>query len=180
MKEESHGKAYVLRIFQIILGITLVINSGLILTNPFHASKSLVLLLVITLIISGIERLGIGIIAHWIDKRSRITNIGLGIIAIILSIFAIVYPAVTISLVIMLMAFSLLIVGISRIILGFNNSSGKQLSRYMIIGTGIISVLTGGMIFGSTLFRLEVVSMILGTAVMINGIQSIISSISSR
>jgi uncharacterized membrane protein HdeD (DUF308 family) len=50
----------------------------------------------------------------------------------------------------------------------------------MIIGTGIISVLTGGMIFGSTLFRLEVVSMILGTAVMINGIQSIISSISSR
>lgn len=80
----------------------------------------------------------------------------------------------------MLMAFSLLIVGISRIILGFNNSSGKKLSRYMIIGTGIISVLTGGMIFGSTLFRLEVVSMILGTAVMINGIQSIISSISSR
>lgn len=91
MKEESHGKAYVLRIFQLILGITLVIISGLILTNPFHASESLVLLLVITLIISGIERLGIGIIAHWIDKRSRITNIGLGIIAIILSIFAITY-----------------------------------------------------------------------------------------
>jgi len=78
------------------------------------------------------------------------------------------------------MAFSLLIVGISRIILGFNDSSRNKLSRYMIIGTGIISVVTGGMIFGSTLFGFELVSMILGTSVMINGIQSIISSISSR
>ena len=124
------------------------------------------------------ERLGIGIIAHWIDKRSRITNIGLGIIAIILSILAITYPGVTISLVIMLMAFSLLIVGISRIILGFNGSSSNKLSRYMIIGTGIISAVIGGMIFEYTLFRIELVSMMLGTAVMINGIQSIISSIS--
>lgn|SRR5574339_260605 len=180
MKEEHRGKPYVLKIFQLIFGVMLVINSGLILTNPIHASKSLVLLLVITLIISGMERLGIGIIAHWIDKRSRITNIGLGIIAIILSILAIAYPGITISLVIMLMAFSLLIVGISRIILGFNDSSMNKLSRYMIIGTGIISVVTGGMIFGSTFFGVELVSMILGTSVMINGIQSIISSISSK
>ena len=68
----------------------------------------------------------------------RAVQIGLGVLAIILAIYAIVYPGITLVTLVMILAIIFLIVGIERVISGI---IGASRSRWASIGLGILVII---------------------------------------
>jgi uncharacterized membrane protein HdeD (DUF308 family) len=113
MSVEKSPKA--LRILQIIAGLIAIgLSVFVIVSSPNAAASFLETILAITLLVIGLERIGIGIIAKTMASRTRWASIGLGVLAVILAIVAILYPGSTIAVILLILAVALLIIGISR------------------------------------------------------------------
>ena len=77
---------------QIGIGALAIILSILILINPIISIISLVVLVSVLLLIVGIEKVIAGI---FVKNRARFSNLGLGILVIILAIVAMAFPVGT-------------------------------------------------------------------------------------
>jgi hypothetical protein len=108
------------RAAQIGLGIIILILSIMILINPILGDISVIFFLAFILLFAGIEKVVSGIIE---GGKSRFTSIGLGIIVITVSLFAMTYPIGASVIVVLLFGIALLVDGIARIIHG---ARGKQ------------------------------------------------------
>lgn len=111
-------------------------------------------------------------VPNWI----RATQIGIGSLAIILSILAIAIPKIGPSMAITLVAFTLSIVGIENIFTGITVPSLSKKSR-------IISIVLGAVILGFGIFTIlnpvesvKFLIFMIGIALLINGIVRIIGS----
>ena len=75
-----------LRILQIIAGLIAIgLSVFVIASSPNAAASFLETILAITLLVIGLERIGIGIIAKTMASRTRWASIGLGVLAVILA-----------------------------------------------------------------------------------------------
>jgi uncharacterized membrane protein HdeD (DUF308 family) len=168
-----------LRILQIVLGIISVIISGLVISHIFIAVEFITTLLAIALLAIGIERLGMGILSRLSSKSSKISNIILGALTIILAIIVIIYPSITTSFILVLLSVSLIVIGIARIISTIKDKT-KGWKKNLMMGIGILSIIVGGMIIANYVVGLFLVSLILGISLLINGIESIILGVSGK
>ena len=90
MKTSSEqGVSKGIRILQIIIGIIAVALSIGVIINPGFGIEILVFLLSLTLLVVGIERVAIGFLPYIRKSSTRISNIVLGGLAIVLSIIVI-------------------------------------------------------------------------------------------
>ena len=72
----------------------------------------------------------------------RMVQIGLGIIALILAIYVLVFPAATIVTIVFIIGIILFVVGIERIIVGIFSPGGR--SRWGTVGLGILVLIIAG------------------------------------
>jgi uncharacterized membrane protein HdeD (DUF308 family) len=135
------------------------------------------------LIVLGIFEIITGIFGLGANK-SRWGTVGLGVLSLIFGSIAVGYPVHTAVFVIILLAIALLFVGIARIIRGVVDKQSRSWARGFSIGAGIIAIALSGLIMASplygTIFVSILVSLILGIALLILGIEIIASGISGR
>ena len=166
-----------MRAIQIGLGVLAIIFSIIALVLPGLTILSLVILLAITLIITGIEKIISGI---FILHKSRFLTVGLGILTIIIAGIALAYPILAALVVIWLLGFALMVDGFSRIADGVTNKSNKKWIRGLTIGVGVLSVIIAFMIIGSPAFGAIFASILISIALLIVGIEMITTGISGH
>jgi uncharacterized membrane protein HdeD (DUF308 family) len=172
-----------LRYVQVGLGAISIILSIAILTHPgiaVYPVYTIILMLSIALLIIGIERIATGI-APLPSRSSRIANIGLGVLAIAISLAVISFPKFTAGFLIILAAISLLFVGIARIVQGIRNKDAPGWSRGFMVGVGVLSIAVSLLVIAHPIsFGVVLLGFMISVALLINGIQMIALGIGGR
>ena len=107
----------------------------------------------------------------------RAVQIGLGVLAIILAIYAIVYPGITLVTLVMILAIIFLIVGIERVISGI---IGASRSRWASVGLGILVIILASIALAYPVSTTVVLFFFLGLALLFDGIARIIHGFGDR
>jgi uncharacterized membrane protein HdeD (DUF308 family) len=101
----------------------------------------------------------------------RAAQIGLGVITIILAIYAIVYPGITLVTLVWILAIIFLIVGIEKVLSGIFIRSG---SRWGTIGLGILVIIMASIALAYPVGTTVALFIFLGFALLFEGIAMII------
>ncbi len=169
-----------LRIVQLILGIIAIGLSLYVILNPPLALSYVITLLSITLIVIGIERIVHGLSSDELSKSSKMGNIILGILGIGFGIFVSVYPVFTTSLLLIIMAVGLLLVGIARVITGIYAKESSKWLKILLIISGSIAVAVSILVFAYPSLGVVLLALIVSISLLIIGIDSVIQGISGR
>ena len=111
------------------------------------------------------------------DGWVRAVEIGLGIIVVILAIYALAYPGATFVSLVWILGIILFIVGIDRIITGiFLPIQGKGAT----IGLGILVLIFAGLVIAYPGFATWIITVFLGIALLFGGGASIAQAFSGR
>ena len=162
---------------QIIFGSLAILLSVVVLSFlvvfPGTTLLGLIIILSIVFLIIGIERVAVGI-ASLSSKKTRITNIVLGLAIVGLSIFLMQFPIVTSAFLVILGAVALLISGIARIIQGISREMPK-FSKGLVIGVGVLSIVISLLIIANPIrMGLVLLVILLTGTLLIAGIEMIL------
>jgi uncharacterized membrane protein HdeD (DUF308 family) len=102
----------------------------------------------------------------------RAVTIGLGVLAIVLAIYALVYPGLTIVTLVWVLAIIFLIVGIEKVISGIFVPRGG--SRWGTIGLGILVIILASIALAYPVGTTVALFLFLGIALLFEGIAMII------
>ena len=159
------------RTAQIILGTLAIFLAIVALTNS--GLTILLILIAIILVITGFEKTITGLfIAH----NLRFFTIGLGVLTIILAGVALAYHIAAARVLLLILGFTLMVDGFSRISDGLTNKSDKQLVRGFTIAVGILAIIISvginiipfwGKLFISKLIAIDLI--IIGGQMIISG-----------
>ncbi|HEX5186882.1 MAG TPA: DUF308 domain-containing protein [Nitrososphaeraceae archaeon] len=166
-----------IRILQVIIGIIAISLSIAEILNPGFGLDLLIFLLSITIFAIGIERISMGFMPN-MTKSSRITNIILGALAIVLAIIVIAFPVFTIGFLVRLLSIGLLFIGFSRIVHGVLDKRLPKWPRAFLIGVGILSIVVSLMVLTNPFLGLFLLILILAVNFLIIGIESIVEGVS--
>jgi uncharacterized membrane protein HdeD (DUF308 family) len=166
-----------MRLAQIGLGIVAIILSLYVLAFPTLTLVTVALLLAVILFVVGIERVISGL---FLQGKHRWTNIGLGVLVIILSLISMAFPVATGIFLLIFLAVVLLFDGISRVIHGIADKSSDKPSRIFSIVAGVISIVLSIMIIASPFLGAVFISILLSISLLIVGIQMITSGVLGR
>lgn len=164
---------------QIGLGVIAIILSILVVAHPGITLVTITIVLAITLMVVGIFEIISGIFAMGANK-SRWGSVGLGVLALIISGMALAFPISAIAFVIVLFAVALLFIGIADIVRGVGDKYSSGWVRAFNIGAGALAIVLSGFVMFSPLYGAILLSLMLGIALLIIGIQIIVSGISGR
>ena len=107
----------------------------------------------------------------------RAVQIGLGIIVVILSIYALTYPAAAFVSLVIILGIILIIVGIDKIISGiFLPIKGRGAS----IGLGILVLIFAGLVLAFPGFATWIITVFIGIALLFGGAASIAEGFSGK
>ena len=170
-----------LRILQITIGVAAIILSLFIIISPKLGGITAISMVAITLLIVGIERIASGVSSKY-SKRSRLINIGLGIVIVAFGIFTIANPSGSIRFMVLLVGIALLINGIVRITdaLIKKRNEDRQLNKIFRLVVGIISIAIAIITLVSPGFGVIFVALVVGIALLINGIEIIVAGITGQ
>jgi uncharacterized membrane protein HdeD (DUF308 family) len=162
---------------QIIFGSIAILLSIVVLSFlvvfPGATLLGLILILSIVFLIVGIERIAVGL-ASLSSKKTRITNIVLGLVIVGFSIFLMQFPIVTSAFLVILGAVALLISGIARIIQGISRELPK-FSKGLVIGVGVLSIVISLIIIANPIrVGLVLLVVMLTATLLIAGIEMIL------
>jgi len=168
-----------IRILEIVLGAIAIAASGIVLANPDTTTVLIVMLLSISLLVVGISSIITGAVVSHLPKSLRGIKIGMGIVAIIGSIFSIANPVAAALAFVNLIAIFVLIYGAGLIAEGIGRKESKA-SKIASIVIGVIVVILSAILLALPGFTLVLLIMILSISLLLNGIARIISGITGR
>jgi uncharacterized membrane protein HdeD (DUF308 family) len=152
------------------LGALTIVLSILVFIHPGMTVVSIVYLAGIVLIIVGIEKIISGI---FVANKSRWGTVGLGILALIFGSIAVGYPVHAAVFVIIMLGIGLLFAGISHVVNGLGNKESPGWARGFSIGAGALAIALSFLIMASPYAGAVFVSLFLGIALLIIGIEII-------
>jgi len=152
------------------LGVLAIVLSILVLVHPGMTVVSIVYLAGIVLIIVGIERIISGI---FVANKSRWGTVGLGVLALIFGSIAVGYPVHAAVFVIIILGVGLLFAGISHVVNGIGNKESPGWARGFSIGAGALAIALSFLVIASPYAGAVFVSLFLGIALLIIGIEVI-------
>jgi uncharacterized membrane protein HdeD (DUF308 family) len=149
----------------------------MVLINPILGDISVIFFLAFVLLFAGIEKVVSGTIQ---SGKSRFISIGLGIIVIIVSMFAMTYPIAASVIVVLLFGIALLVDGIARIIHGARIKQDKGWLNNFSIGVGILSIVLAMALIVYPGIGLMLAGILIGIALLITSIQIISAGITGK
>ena len=166
-----------LRMLQIVFGSIAVLLSIIVLLfliiYPAATLLTVILFLSIVFLIVGIERIAIGVSSLSSTKKTRYTNIVLGIAVLGLSIFLMEFPIYTAAFLIILAGVALLVSGIARVVQGISRDI-PRIFKGLNIGVGALSIVISFLIIINPVrFGLVLLATMLAIALLIVGIEMI-------
>lgn len=109
----------------------------------------------------------------------RAAQIGLGIIALVLSVYILAFPAMTFVTLVYILGIVLLIVGIERVISGiFSHSAGS--SRWGTVGLGILVIILALIVMAFPVGTGVFLLILLAIALLFDGIARVIHGIGDK
>ena len=161
---------------QIIFGSLAILLSVVVLSFlvvfPGATLLGLILILSIVFLIVGIERVAVGL-SSLSSKKTRVTNIVLGLAIVGISIFLMQFPVVTSAFLVILGAVALLISGIARIVQGISREM-PRFSKGLIIGVGALSIAISLIIIANPIrMGLVLLVIVLTGTLIVKGIEMI-------
>ena len=165
---------------QIIVGVIAIALSIAVIINPGFGIEILVFLLSVLLFVVGIERVSIAFLPYIRKLSTRISNIVLGSLAIILAIIVIAFPIFTIGFLVTLLAIGLLFIGVARIVHGVMDKQTSKWSRIFLVAVGVLSIGISFMVFTNPVFGIFLLTFILAVNLLIIGIESIVHGTSGK
>jgi uncharacterized membrane protein HdeD (DUF308 family) len=168
------------RILQIVLGgIAIALSLGVIF-NPGIGIATLALLLSVTLLVVGIERVVTGLTQSNRSKLSKFGNISLGALVALIGIAVLAFPVFATEVLVTLLALGLLFIGIARIIHGLTDKNISKWSKGSLVGVGILSVAISFVVFAYPSLGVLFLTLVLGINLLIIGVQSVAYAISGH
>jgi uncharacterized membrane protein HdeD (DUF308 family) len=152
------------------LGVLAIILSALVFVHPKMTIVSIIYIIGIILIVVGIEKIISGI---FVANKSRWGAVGLGVLALIFGSIAVGAPVSTAVFVIFMLGFGLLFLGISHVVYGVGNSQSPGWARGFSIGAGALAIAISFLVMASSFAGAVFVSVFLGIALLIIGIEII-------
>ena len=159
------------------LGVLAIILSILVFIHPGMTVTTIIYLAGIILIIVGIEKIISGI---FVANKSRWGTVGLGVLALIFGSIAVAAPVSTAVFVIFMLGFGLLFIGISHVVYGIGNSQSPGWTRGFSIGAGALAIAISFLVMASPFAGVVFVSVFLGIALLIIGIEIIAVGVTGR
>jgi uncharacterized membrane protein HdeD (DUF308 family) len=159
------------------LGVLAIILSILVFIHPGMTVTAIIYLAGIILIIVGIEKIISGI---FVANKSRWGTVGLGVLALIFGSIAVAAPVSTAVFVIFMLGFGLLFLGISHVVYGVGSSQSPGWARGFSIGAGALAIAISFLVMASPFAGAVFVSVFLGIALLIIGIEIIVVGATGR
>jgi uncharacterized membrane protein HdeD (DUF308 family) len=168
------------RILQIVLGgIAIALSLGVIF-NPGIGIATLALLLSVTLLVVGIERVVTGLTQSNRSKLSKFGNISLGALVALIGIAVLAFPVFATEVLVTLLALGLLFIGIARIIHGLTDKNISKWSKGSLVGVGILSAAVSFVVFAYPSLGVLFLTLVLGINLLIIGVQNVAYAISGH
>jgi uncharacterized membrane protein HdeD (DUF308 family) len=173
------------RFLQIVSGIVSVTLSVIVMAigYPAISVNTIITLLSITLFTIGVERVATGLLPFSIStpqslvltKTTSLINIGLGVVALVFTIIALISPRVAsgILLVLLSVAISVMFNGFARIIQGALDRHQPMSYRIFSIGLGTLTTGAGIFVSHSNMLGISFPTRILFIVLLIHGIAMI-------
>jgi uncharacterized membrane protein HdeD (DUF308 family) len=173
------------RFLQIVSGIVSVTLSVIVMVigYPTISVNTIITLLSITLLTIGVERVATGLLplsvstaqSFGLTKTASLINIGLGVVALVFTIIALISPRVAsgILLVLLSVAISVMFNGFARIIQGALDRHQPISYRIFSIGLGTLTTGTGIFVSHSNMLGINFPTRILFIVLLIHGIAMI-------
>ena len=152
------------------LGVLAIVLSILVFIHPGMTVTTIIYLAGIILIIVGIEKIISGI---FVANKSRWGTVGLGVLALIFGSIAVGYPVSTGVFVIIMLGIGLLFAGISHVVNGLGNKESPGWARGFSIGAGALAIAISFLVMASPYAGALFISIFLGIALLIIGIEII-------
>jgi hypothetical protein len=170
-----------LRILQIFIGSTAIILSILVLILPRLGGFTAIVMVAITLLIVGIERIASGISPTY-SKRSRLINIGLGAVILAFGIITIASPSSSLRFMVVLVGIALLINGIVRIVdaLVKKKNEERKGNKTLRLAAGVVSIAVAILTLVMPTFGVILVALVVAIALIISGVEIIIVGIRGK
>jgi uncharacterized membrane protein HdeD (DUF308 family) len=159
------------------LGVLAIILSILVFIHPGMTVAAIIYLAGIILIIVGIEKIISGI---FVANKSRWGTVGFGVLALIFGSIAVAAPVSTAVFVIFMLGFGLLFLGISHVVYGVGSNESPGWARGFSIGAGALSIAISFLVMASPFAGAVFVSVFLGIALLIIGIEIIVVGATGR
>jgi len=141
------------------------------------AILTLIFVLSIVLLVTGIARIINGLFAKYLSNGIRAVNVGIGIVAIALGIVALLYTDLTTQLLIYILSFALLLNGVARLVIGgFAKAFPKWLRGFFAV-VGILTIILAVVVFVYSELGFLALVLMLSFTFMFNGIARIIQGI---
>jgi len=167
-----------LRVFDIIFGLISVILSVVVLAYQELTILTLIFILSFVLLVLGIARVFGGIFAKYLTGKIRALNVGIGFVAVVLGILALVYTDLTIQLLIYIISFALLLNGVARLVIGSYVKAFPKWVRGFFVIVGLLTIVLSVVVFVSTEFGFLALVLMLSFTFMFNGIARIVQGLS--
>jgi uncharacterized membrane protein HdeD (DUF308 family) len=166
-----------LRTFDIIFGLIAVILSVVVLAYQELAILTMIFVFSIILLVTGIARILTGIFARYLSDGVRALNFGVGLVAIVLALVALLYTNLTTQVLIYILAFVLLLNGVARLVIGgFGRAFPKWLRAFFVF-VGLLTIMLSVVVFMSPSFGFLALIILLSFTFMFNGIAKIVQGI---
>jgi uncharacterized membrane protein HdeD (DUF308 family) len=166
-----------LRAFDVIFGLIAVVLSVVVLAYQELAILTMIFVLSIVLLVTGIARIFTGIFAKYLSDKIRALNFGVGMVAMVLSIVTLLYPNLTTQVLIYILSIVLLLNGVARLAIGGFARAFPKLIRGFFVVVGILTIVLSAVVFVSSDFGFLALILMLSLTFMFNGIARIVQGV---
>ncbi|MFW9944569.1 MAG: DUF308 domain-containing protein [Candidatus Sifarchaeia archaeon] len=163
-----------------ILGLAIIVVSVWIVIDISLAERTIVLAISIALLVVGLVRFAKSLLMTRLDPRARITKGVVGLAVILLSMVAVLFPDLTVIFLVTMMTYAIMLMGLSRIIVGYVESELAKWARALHIAGGVVIFCFGllAALFPGVGFYTLV--LLLSAAMMTVGIIRIVSGVTGE
>jgi len=127
-----------LRGLDVMVGLAILVISVWIVIDVSLAERTIVLAISIALLVGGLVRFAKSLLMTRLDTRARFTKGIVGLAVILLSMAAVLFPDLTVAFLVSMMTFAVMLMGMSRIIVGYIESELANWARVLYVIGGVV------------------------------------------
>jgi uncharacterized membrane protein HdeD (DUF308 family) len=167
------------RALRIIVGFIAIAAAVIVLASPGLAAITLLFILSFALLVLGIARIAHSIDAKMWSKGHRALHAVAGVVAVILGVLVLIFPAIGVGSLVFLLAFALLTYGIISMVIGGSAVAGlmSKWTRALLVIVGALSVLFSFIVIVFPALAVLTLIVMLSVSFLLNGVESIVSGI---
>jgi uncharacterized membrane protein HdeD (DUF308 family) len=161
------------RIADVVVGALAVIAALIVFTNLVLAQLAAIFLLSFSFLSVGLSRIARAAAVPWKGTPRRIVNLVTGITAIFLMSIVFFYSALEIETMIILVGWTMIVIGAARVLIGILENDVKDWMRIIQIIVGLSTIALAFTVIAMPTLEFLVISLLLSIGALANGLTRI-------